>query len=159
MAPHAAAMATSKHTRFRSWRANHLTDRRWIFFRAMYISTGKYTVIGQYPTAPRSARTSLKKGNAMASTVTTTTYTVLHVSLSRFLQKGAVLVFPINLVHFQRNAGHGIAVALAALCSQNPGVITIANAVFESPPKIPCDVLAKAFQLDKIVVNYLQSVF
>jgi hypothetical protein len=72
-----------------------------------------------------------------------------------------VLVFPINLVHFQRNAGHGtaVAVAVAALCSQNPGVIIIANAVFGSPSKVPCDVLAKAFQLDKNVVNYLQSVF
>jgi hypothetical protein len=86
---------------------------------------------------------------------------LLHLTrlITRFLQKGAVLVFPINLVHFQRNAGHGTAVALAALCSQNPGVITIANAVFRSPPKIPCDVLAKAFQLDKNVVNYLQLVF
>jgi hypothetical protein len=43
---------------------------------------------------------------------------LLHLTrlITRFLQKGAVLVFPINLVHFQRNAGHGTAVALAALC-------------------------------------------
>lgn len=33
-----------------------------------------YTVIGQYPMAPMSARMSLKKGTAMASTVTTTTF-------------------------------------------------------------------------------------
>ncbi|KAL0359422.1 UNVERIFIED_CONTAM: putative germin-like protein 2-1 [Sesamum angustifolium] len=33
---------------------------------------------------------------------------------------------------FQRNVGTGNAVAIAALSSQNPGVITIANAVFET---------------------------
>ncbi|XP_077220283.1 putative germin-like protein 2-1 [Tasmannia lanceolata] len=64
-----------------------------------------------------------------------------------------------GLIHFQRNAGYGNAVAIAALSSQNPGVITIANAVFGSNPPISDDVLAKAFQVDKKVVDYLQSVF
>ncbi|CAN4110794.1 unnamed protein product [Withania somnifera] len=45
------------------------------------------------------------------------------------------------------------------LGSQNPGVITIANAVFGSDPPINDDVLAKAFQVDKKIVNYLQSQF
>ncbi|KAK4739531.1 hypothetical protein R3W88_003228 [Solanum pinnatisectum] len=51
------------------------------------------------------------------------------------------------------------AVAFAGLCSQNPGVITIENAVFGSNPSISDDVLAKAFQIDKKVVDYLQSQF
>ncbi|XP_017976570.1 PREDICTED: F-box protein At5g07610 [Theobroma cacao] len=38
-----------------------------------------------------------------------------------------------------------LAVALAALSSQNPGVITIANAAFGSDPSINPDLLAKAF--------------
>lgn len=50
--------------------------------------------------------------------------------ISKVLQKGDVFVFPEGLVHFQRNVGHYNAVAIAALSSQNPGVITIANAVF-----------------------------
>ncbi|XVF30880.1 hypothetical protein REPUB_Repub16aG0096000 [Reevesia pubescens] len=50
-------------------------------------------------------------------------------------------------------------VAFAGLSSQNPGVITIANAVFGSKPPINPDVLAKAFKLDKNVVTYLQSRF
>ncbi|KAF2283815.1 hypothetical protein GH714_016131 [Hevea brasiliensis] len=50
-------------------------------------------------------------------------------------------------------------VAIAALSSQNPGVITIANAVFGSNPPINPHVLTKAFQLDKNVVNYLQKQF
>jgi quercetin dioxygenase-like cupin family protein len=79
--------------------------------------------------------------------------------ITKVLQKGDVFVFPIGLVHFQRNVGNGNAVAIAALSSQNPGVITIANAMFGSTPEIPSDILVKAFQLDKNVVSYLQSRF
>ncbi|KAI4297102.1 hypothetical protein L6164_037008 [Bauhinia variegata] len=77
----------------------------------------------------------------------------------KVLQKGDVFVFPVGLIHYQRNVGYGNAVAIAALSSQNPGVITIANAVFGSKPDIDDNVLAKAFQLDKKVVDYLQSKF
>ncbi|PKI52470.1 hypothetical protein CRG98_027132 [Punica granatum] len=47
----------------------------------------------------------------------------------------------------------------AGLSSQNPGVITIANAVFGAKPPINPDVLTKAFQVDKKVIDYLQSQF
>ncbi|KAL6324007.1 hypothetical protein AAG906_006278 [Vitis piasezkii] len=79
--------------------------------------------------------------------------------ISKVLNKGDVFVFPIGLIHFQFNVGHTNAVAIAALSSQNPGVITIANAVLGSDPPISIDVLTKAFQLDKDVVNFLQSSF
>ncbi|CAI9782753.1 unnamed protein product [Fraxinus pennsylvanica] len=79
--------------------------------------------------------------------------------ITKVLQKGDVFVFPIGLVHFQRNVGKGNAVAIAALSSQNPGVITIANAVFGSKPDIASDILAKAFQVDKNVVDQLQAKF
>lgn len=78
---------------------------------------------------------------------------------TKVLKKGDVFVFPVGLIHFQFNIGHSEVVAIAALSSQNPGVITIANAVFGSKPPISDDVLAKAFQLDKKVVAYLQSRF
>jgi hypothetical protein len=55
--------------------------------------------------------------------------------------------------------GYGNAVAIAGLSSQNPGVITIANAVFGSNPKISLEVLSKAFQVDNNVVNNLQKQF
>ncbi|CAK7345886.1 unnamed protein product [Dovyalis caffra] len=71
--------------------------------------------------------------------------------ITKILQKGDVFVFPIGLVHYQRNVGNGNVVAIAALSSQNPGVITIANAVFGSSAEIPVDILAKAFHLDKNV--------
>ncbi|KAF5946507.1 hypothetical protein HYC85_016735 [Camellia sinensis] len=77
--------------------------------------------------------------------------------ITKVLQKGDVFVFPVNLIHFQRNVGYGNAVAIAALSSQNPGVITIANAVFGSKPAIPSDLLAKAFQVDENIINWSLS--
>ncbi|KAL8209637.1 hypothetical protein R6Q57_006369 [Mikania cordata] len=79
--------------------------------------------------------------------------------ITKVLQKGDVFVFPVGLVHFQRNIGNGYAVAIAGLSSQNPGVITIANAVFGADPPVPGDVLTKAFQVDKSVVDLLESKF
>ncbi|KAF8407499.1 hypothetical protein HHK36_006633 [Tetracentron sinense] len=78
---------------------------------------------------------------------------------TKVLNKGDVFVFPQGLIHFQFNTGHSNAVAIAGFGSQNPGVITIANAVFGSKPPISDDVLAKAFQVDKKVVDYLQAQF
>uniref|UniRef100_A0A0E0ASI4 Cupin type-1 domain-containing protein n=1 Tax=Oryza glumipatula TaxID=40148 RepID=A0A0E0ASI4_9ORYZ len=51
------------------------------------------------------------------------------------------------------------AVAQSALSSQNPGVITIASAVFGSQPPISNDVLTKAFQVEKKLIDWLQSQF
>ncbi|XP_059651029.1 germin-like protein 8-2 isoform X2 [Cornus florida] len=78
---------------------------------------------------------------------------------TKTLYPGDVFVFPEGLIHFQFNVGKTKAVAFAGLSSQNPGVITIANAVFGSNPKISADVLTKAFQVDKKVVDYLQAQF
>nr|XP_043627576.1 putative germin-like protein 2-1 [Erigeron canadensis] len=78
---------------------------------------------------------------------------------TKLLQKGDVFVFPEGLIHFQKNVGNGFALAIAALSSQNPGVITIANAVFGSNPDIPADILAKAFQVDEKIVTQIQSKF
>ncbi|XP_050284780.1 germin-like protein subfamily 1 member 7 [Quercus robur] len=78
---------------------------------------------------------------------------------TKVLNKGDVFTFPIGLIHFQFNIGQTNAVAFAGLNSQNPGVITIANAVFGSNPPINSDVLIKAFQVDKNVVDYLQKQF
>ncbi|KAB1207158.1 Germin-like protein subfamily 1 member 20 [Morella rubra] len=62
---------------------------------------------------------------------------------TKVLNKGDVFVFPIGLIHFQFNVGKTNAVAFAGLSSQNPGVITIANAVFGSNPPINPDVLTR----------------
>ncbi|XP_038877585.1 germin-like protein subfamily 1 member 7 [Benincasa hispida] len=78
---------------------------------------------------------------------------------TKVLNKGDVFVFPIGLIHFQLNVGHVPALAFAGLSSQNPGVITIANAVFGSDPRIPIDVLTKAFQVDNNVIQALMQQF
>lgn len=79
--------------------------------------------------------------------------------ISKVLNKGDVFVFPKGLVHFQYNYGTEKAVVLAALSSQNPGVITIANTVFGSKPATSDDILAKAFQVDQKTVNCIQAQF
>ncbi|TYH45789.1 hypothetical protein ES332_D11G290100v1 [Gossypium tomentosum] len=79
--------------------------------------------------------------------------------ITKVLNPGDVFAFPVGLIHFQFNIGNTKAVAFAGLSSQNPGVITIANAVFGFNPPINPDVLTKAFQLDKNIVTYLQSKF
>ncbi|CAN0892772.1 Germin-like protein subfamily 1 member 13 [Linum grandiflorum] len=79
--------------------------------------------------------------------------------ISKVLYPGDVFVFPIGLIHFQFNVDKAPAVAFAGLSSQNPGVITIANAVFGADPAINPDVLTKAFQLDKDIVADLQKKF
>ncbi|CAK9136589.1 unnamed protein product [Ilex paraguariensis] len=79
--------------------------------------------------------------------------------ISKVLCQGDVFVFPIGLIHFQQNVGNTPAVAISGLSSQNPGVITIANAVFGSKPPISVDVLTKAFQVDNNTVSYLQAQF
>ncbi|KAJ8768941.1 hypothetical protein K2173_023936 [Erythroxylum novogranatense] len=78
---------------------------------------------------------------------------------TKVLNAGDLFVFPIGQIHFQLNVGEGNAFAFAGLSSQNPGVTTIANAVFGSKPPISADILAKAFQVDKNVISYLQKQF
>ncbi|XP_010528770.1 PREDICTED: germin-like protein subfamily 1 member 18 [Tarenaya hassleriana] len=78
---------------------------------------------------------------------------------SKVLYPGDVFVFPIGMIHFQANIGKVPAVAFAGLGSQNPGVITIANAVFGSNPPINPEILARAFQLDVKIVKELEAKF
>ncbi|KAL5977259.1 hypothetical protein ACLOJK_021603 [Asimina triloba] len=82
-----------------------------------------------------------------------------HTLFSKILNTGDAFTFPQGLIHFQLNLGNTSAVALAALGSQNPGVITIANAVFGSNPKIYDDILVKAFQVDKKLIDLIQAQF
>ncbi|CAI0550716.1 unnamed protein product [Linum tenue] len=49
------------------------------------------------------------------------------------------------------------AVIISGLNSQNPGVSTIVNVVFCSKPDISTDILAKAFQVVKNIVQQIQG--
>ncbi|KAL3727929.1 hypothetical protein ACJRO7_032641 [Eucalyptus globulus] len=75
----------------------------------------------------------------------------------KVLHPGDVFVFPIGMIHFQLNVGKTNAVAIAGLSSQNPGVITVANALFNAKPPISPEVLAKGFQVDEKLVETLQK--
>ncbi|XP_057768748.1 putative germin-like protein 2-1 [Salvia miltiorrhiza] len=79
--------------------------------------------------------------------------------IMKTLHKGDVFVFPVGLLHYQRNVGNGYAVSISGLSSQNPGVITATNAIFGSKPDISSDVLAKSFQVDESIVEQLQGKF
>jgi quercetin dioxygenase-like cupin family protein len=76
---------------------------------------------------------------------------------SKILTKGEVFLFPFGMIHFQMNIGSTPSYAIAALSSQNPGVITVANTIFGSKPMIDPDLLAKAFQLSSDDVKILQT--
>ncbi|PWA75042.1 germin, RmlC-like cupin domain protein [Artemisia annua] len=96
------------------------------------------------------------EGSLLVGFVTSNTDNKLF---TKRLEKGDVFVFPEGLIHFQQNVGNSYAVAIAALSSQNPGVITIADAVFGSNPDISDDILAKAFQIDKKLIDEIKSKF
>ena len=81
----------------------------------------------------------------------------LNKLFTKVLDKRDIFVFSIGLIHFQFNIGKTNIVAFASLSSQNLGLIIIANAVFESNPPINPNVLIKAFQLNKGVVEYLEK--
>nr|CAD1838637.1 unnamed protein product [Ananas comosus var. bracteatus] len=78
---------------------------------------------------------------------------------SKVLNKGDVFVFPAGLIHFEFNFGPTRAVGLASLGSQNPGLNRIGESVFGSNPSISDDILAKAFQVDKKTIDWIQAQF
>lgn len=75
------------------------------------------------------------------------------------LRKGDMIVFPQGLIHFQFNLGKTNAFAIASFGSQNPGRINVVDGLFGTRPRILDDVLTKAFQVDKIVIQELLSHF
>uniref|UniRef100_N1QYL9 Germin-like protein n=1 Tax=Aegilops tauschii TaxID=37682 RepID=N1QYL9_AEGTA len=99
------------------------------------------------------------KLNAQGSAVTPVTADGKNLLFTKQLVEGDVFVFPQGLIHFQVNNGKVPAVAIAALSSQDAGVITIANAVFGSTPPISDLILAKAFMTEKDTVDWIQAKF
>ncbi|XP_062083240.1 germin-like protein subfamily 1 member 17 [Humulus lupulus] len=121
-----------------------------------------YAPYGQNPphTHPRASEILVVvEGTLYVGFVTSNQADGKNLLFTKILNKGDVFVFPIGLIHFQLNIGKTPAVALAGLSSQNPGVITIANAVFGATPPINPYLLARAFRLDKNVVLNLQKQF
>ncbi|WOL17271.1 germin-like protein 2-1 [Canna indica] len=63
----------------------------------------------------------------------------------------------IGKVAYSSTMGRAERVAKASFNSQNPGIVTITNAMFGQHRAIDVEVLAKAFQLNKETVEWLQS--
>ncbi|CAI9106369.1 OLC1v1005507C1 [Oldenlandia corymbosa var. corymbosa] len=78
---------------------------------------------------------------------------------AKVLKAGDMFVFPIGMVHFQRNVGKTKAMGIVAFNSQNPGIISVANSVFGTEPHISPELLTKSFQLDNKTIDYLFSKF
>ncbi|OWM67353.1 hypothetical protein CDL15_Pgr000805 [Punica granatum] len=64
-----------------------------------------------------------------------------------------------GMVHFQFNTGKAEAVAIAAFNSQNPGIITVVNVLFNLNPPINPEVLTKVFRFDGQIVKELRTKF
>ncbi|CAL1356783.1 unnamed protein product [Linum trigynum] len=77
--------------------------------------------------------------------------------ISKILNPGDVFVFPAGRIHFQYNIGRTAGRAVSGLSSQNPGIVVVANSVFGSG--IDPSVLARAFQMDKELVEQLRKKF
>ncbi|OAY30587.1 germin-like protein subfamily 3 member 4 [Manihot esculenta] len=54
----------------------------------------------------------------------------------KILKEGEVFVLPRGLLHFYLNAGNEAATIFSVLSSQNPGVVSVAGAMFESDPDV-----------------------
>ncbi|KAG7629969.1 RmlC-like cupin domain superfamily [Arabidopsis suecica] len=97
------------------------------------------------------------KGKLLVGFVSSNDYN--YTLFSKILYPGDVFVHPIGLVQFHANIGKTNAVAIGAVGSQNPGYISVGDAVFGSKPPIDPKILAKAFALDINIVRYLRKVF
>ncbi|KAL0339563.1 UNVERIFIED_CONTAM: putative germin-like protein 2-1 [Sesamum radiatum] len=79
--------------------------------------------------------------------------------LSKVLNQGDAFVVPVGLLHYQRNVGKGNTVVLAAVNSQNAGINVVPKGIFGAKPAINSDYLARAFLLNKNIVEQLQAKF
>ncbi|CAA7055498.1 unnamed protein product [Microthlaspi erraticum] len=120
-----------------------------------------YAVNGQIPPHlhPRGTEVLLVVEGTMYAGFITSDLNGPNRLFSKILHKGDLIVFPQGLIHFQANVGTGPAVTVAGVNSQNPGFITVANAVFGSNPPINATILAKAFQLNITTIMDLQAKF
>ena len=69
------------------------------------------------------------------------------------LTKGQATFFPQGLVHFEQNLGCTPAVFLSSFGSEDPGVLQIANRLFD----LPQQALTSTFNQDDTVINRLRA--
>ncbi|KAL0691694.1 hypothetical protein Bca4012_091373 [Brassica carinata] len=79
--------------------------------------------------------------------------------ISKHVNKGDVFVFPRALLHFQQSPNNAPASVLAAFDSQNSGAQGVGPSLFGANPRIPDDLLAKAFYLESQEVQKVNGKF
>lgn len=77
----------------------------------------------------------------------------------KIVSVGELFVIPRGLIHFQLNIGEENGTFFASFNSQNPGFQFVANALFNSTPPIPVDVLTKTFLTDGFIIDLIRSRF
>ncbi|KAL1553528.1 hypothetical protein AAHA92_14192 [Salvia divinorum] len=70
-----------------------------------------------------------------------------------------MFVVPRGLVHFQMNVGDETALIYTAFNSHLPGTVFVSSNLFGTRPSLPDDVLMKAFQVNKSVIDQINSKF
>ncbi|XVF11337.1 hypothetical protein REPUB_Repub08aG0018700 [Reevesia pubescens] len=73
----------------------------------------------------------LRKGVVLAGFIDTN-----DTLFQSFIKEGDVILFPRGLLHFYLNAGYEPVTAFSVLNSQNPGVVTIGGAIFETSSEL-----------------------
>ncbi|PIM97755.1 hypothetical protein CDL12_29770 [Handroanthus impetiginosus] len=106
-------------------------------------------------THPRATESGIVvRGKVLAGFITTA-----NVFYSKILTAGEMFVVPRGLMHFQFNVGEEKALIFTAFNSHLPGAAVASLNLFGSNPSVPDDVLTKAFQVDKSVVDLIKSKF
>ncbi|CAA2989105.1 germin subfamily T member 2 [Olea europaea subsp. europaea] len=82
-----------------------------------------------------------------------------NVFYSKILTPGQMFVIPTGLVHFQMNVGEEKALIFTAFNSHLPGAAVVPTNLFASEPSVPDDVLTKAFQVEKTVIDEIKCKF
>ncbi|EEF51663.1 germin-like protein subfamily 3 member 4 [Ricinus communis] len=75
-----------------------------------------------------------------------------------FLKEGDVFVVPRGLLHFCLNAGNDAATVYSVLNSQNPGVVNVAGAMFETEPDIINKLVERIKSLSASAIKAMENV-
>lgn len=77
----------------------------------------------------------------------------------KVMSAGELFIIPPGVLHFQLNIGKGNARFYASFNSQNPGIQIMGQALFNTTPTIPDEVLIKALQANKSIIDLIKSKF
>ncbi|KAG8388649.1 hypothetical protein BUALT_Bualt02G0147300 [Buddleja alternifolia] len=105
---------------------------------------------------PRAAESGMViKGQVMVGLITTGN----NVQYSKVLGVGEIYVVPKGVVHFQKNVGQEKALIYAAFNSHLARTVLAGVNLFCSRPYVDYEVMTRAFQVDKTVIDKIKNSF